>query len=391
LDPFTGSGTVQVEALTRGISSVGIDIDPLACLIARAKTTLLNPEKLQRAFDKVQATLTPFVKAHSDQETIPGSDISKGWFEEESAGVAIPPIPNIIHWFRRYVIVDLARIFWALEQSHLSESENQFFRACVVAIIRRVSNADPAPVSGLEVTSIQAKKNATRKIRVFDVFFTKTRQAIQGMEHLWNACHQYEPIAVAQVRRGDALDLTELRDSIPLAQDGFPLVITSPPYCRSVEYSRRHQLEMYWLGMIRSPAEHVALTHTYIGRKLVRASDWDEKVEFGIEQLDDTLHQIMDRDPKKARTVRHYFYSMWEIFGALNQVVKRSGTVVCVIGNSVCCQVPIPTVDVIAELAADHFKIKNRFSYALRNHYMQYGLWNGDGIKQEYVLVMKPR
>jgi methylase of polypeptide subunit release factors len=391
LDPFTGSGTVQVEALVRDISSIGIDIDPLACLIARTKTTPLNPATLQGYLNEIQATLEPFVQSRSAQAISPGSDITEEQYMKEVAGLTVPAIPNIFHWFRRYVIVDIARILWAIGQLNLTVQELQFFQACTVAIIRRVSNADPDPVSGLEVTSVQIKRNTTRIIRAFDNFFAKTQQAIQGMDELWRVYGTRGLQAEAHVVNGDMLKLAELLSDEPLAQDGFPLVITSPPYCRSVEYSRRHQLEMYWLGLVNNQAEHISLTHTYIGRKLVRISDWDEKLKFGVKPLDDTLLQIAEHDATKARTVKHYFYSMGKVFSELKQVMKREGTLVCVIGNSVCCKVSIPTADFIVEIASENFELKKRFSYALRNHYMQYGLWNGDGIKQEHVLVMKPK
>jgi hypothetical protein len=35
--------------------------------------------------------------------------------------------------------------------------------------------------------------------------------------------------------------------------------------------------------------------------------------------------------------------------------------------------------------------LTKRFSYAIRNQSMQYGLWNGDGIKEEHVLIFKLR
>src|ERR1700689_4489311 len=41
LDPFVGSGTTLVECQRRGIASVGIDLNPIACLIARVKTNRL--------------------------------------------------------------------------------------------------------------------------------------------------------------------------------------------------------------------------------------------------------------------------------------------------------------------------------------------------------------
>jgi hypothetical protein len=391
LDPFTGSGTVQVEALVRGVDSVGIDVDPLACLIAGAKTNPLNPKRLQAAFDGVKLRLAPFVHGHLDREARAGADISEQRFQNEAGSLAIPAIPNITHWFRRYVIIDLARILDGIDRADLSKREERFFRACFAATIRRVSNADPDPVSGLEVTCIQAARNVSRNIKVYDEFFNKTQQAMAGMKRLWEASAQREEAACATVVRGTAFDLNGLMKKVPAAKDGFRLVITSPPYCRAVEYSRRHQLELYWLGFVGNPCEHVALTHSYIGRKLVRESDWNEQITLGIEGLDACIGRIADKDPVKARAVRHYFYSMRQVLAQFPGVVEKGGTVICVIGDSKCCNVRIPTADFIAELASDRMRLKNRFSYALRNHYMQYGLWNGDGIKQEHVLVFKPR
>ena len=46
LDPFAGSGTILVEGMLRGLNIVGIDINPLAILLCKAKTTILNPTTL---------------------------------------------------------------------------------------------------------------------------------------------------------------------------------------------------------------------------------------------------------------------------------------------------------------------------------------------------------
>lgn len=49
LDPFCGSGTSLVEARLAGLNSYGIDLNPLAVLIARVKTTDL-PESAAEGF-----------------------------------------------------------------------------------------------------------------------------------------------------------------------------------------------------------------------------------------------------------------------------------------------------------------------------------------------------
>ncbi|HEY0399461.1 MAG TPA: DNA methyltransferase, partial [Acidimicrobiia bacterium] len=47
LDPFLGSGTTLVEAVLRGGTSIGVDVDPLARFIARAKVTPVDHDRIE--------------------------------------------------------------------------------------------------------------------------------------------------------------------------------------------------------------------------------------------------------------------------------------------------------------------------------------------------------
>jgi 16S rRNA G966 N2-methylase RsmD len=388
LDPFMGSGTVQVEALAKGISSFGIDVDPLATFISAVKSTPIDPISLKKEFLLLKETLSSKVNIHSLQVQTAGGDIGVQEYESSMKGLPIPPMPNISHWFRLYVIIDLARILQAIESVEIRNKSRNFFKACLTAIIRRVSNAEPGTVSGLEVTSIQAELNKTRKISVFKAFFTKVEQEIQNMSELWDAYQSIPHDVSVKILAGDTTSILKKKKTI---FDDVSLVITSPPYCRAVEYSRRHYLEMYWLGLVDSQSEHISLTHSYIGRKLVRLSDWDEKILFEIPQLDKTIRKVEKADGVKGRTVRHYFYSMDKFFESLADAIPSKANVICVVGNSVCCKIPINTSSFIAELAGQYLQLKKQFSYAIRNHHMQYGLWNGDGIKEEHVLILRKK
>lgn len=42
LDPFVGSGTTLVESKVLGRNAIGVDINPLACLISRVKTSVIS-------------------------------------------------------------------------------------------------------------------------------------------------------------------------------------------------------------------------------------------------------------------------------------------------------------------------------------------------------------
>ena len=46
LDPFCGSGTVLLEAALRGHLAIGVDVNPLARLLSRVKTTRLHAPSL---------------------------------------------------------------------------------------------------------------------------------------------------------------------------------------------------------------------------------------------------------------------------------------------------------------------------------------------------------
>src|SRR5205823_6204930 len=50
LDPFCGSGTLLVEAMVAGRHSFGVDVDPVAAFISRAKCRPISSQSLARDF-----------------------------------------------------------------------------------------------------------------------------------------------------------------------------------------------------------------------------------------------------------------------------------------------------------------------------------------------------
>ena len=57
LDSYMGSGTTLLEAMLRGRNSVGIDLNPLAVLISRVKTTIVSSDDIVEIYSE----LLPFV------------------------------------------------------------------------------------------------------------------------------------------------------------------------------------------------------------------------------------------------------------------------------------------------------------------------------------------
>ena len=63
--------STKANFIANGISSIGIDIDPLAVFVSQVKSTPLNPIKSNNDFFLLQESLTVFSKLHQTQEQTP--------------------------------------------------------------------------------------------------------------------------------------------------------------------------------------------------------------------------------------------------------------------------------------------------------------------------------
>src|SRR5204862_6332468 len=110
LDCFCGSGTLLVEAAISGRSAIGSDVDPVAAFVSRVKVKPLNAKRLRRLWTQLEASLAKLERSDAEYEDLQWDDIDEAAYAKAARRLAVPAIPNLFHWFRRYVVVDLARI-----------------------------------------------------------------------------------------------------------------------------------------------------------------------------------------------------------------------------------------------------------------------------------------
>ena len=386
LDPFCGSGTLLVEASLLGRHAFGVDIDPLAVLASSVKARRLQPGPFATAIKALRKRLSPHRRDEAEYVKRQHVDLSAGAYEKELAfhRVRVPNIPNVLHWFRRYVLVDLALIKRAIERdTDMAEAHRQAFRLCFASIIRAASNADPVPVSGLEVTSHM--KEIDEKGRVVDPF-TLFEKALTKFEDAFEA---YWPLAQpgcnGRAIHGDARILGNAKGCVDA-------VITSPPYHGAVDYYRRHTLETYWLGFAHSLEERQELLPSYIGRTKV-----SQKHEYVTTAMLATPYamgwekRIRKTDEIRADAFKHYAVSMNATLGQVARVLRPGGLAIFVVGNSRCGDLQIDTSRMLAEFGAQSFDVTERFWYRLKNRYMSYSRHNGASIDREHVIILKKR
>lgn len=206
VDPFCGSGTTLVEAQRRNINSIGIDLNPIACLISKIKTTRLPANYMEIAME-----------------------VSKNSQKKYYSSVDIPAIPNLNHWFKKDVQQAIASILFEIELCQTEDIKN-YLKLALSSIIVRVSNQESD-------TRYAAVENNNTAMNVFKDFYGACKKLYTAKEN------SYSPTAWSKIICKDILkvNLTEIGGNTGM-------VITSPPYPNAYEYWLYHKYRMWWLG-----------------------------------------------------------------------------------------------------------------------------------------------
>jgi hypothetical protein len=324
-------------------------------------------------------------RTQAEYERLQFDDLSDREFEKQSAPVAsyVPGIPNLLHWFRRYVVVDLARIRQAIMLSEMPQTHRQLLLVVFGSIIRNASNADPVPVSGLEVTKwMRERDRAGRIVDPHSLFEQATTRAISAIEEF--------AAATSADRRG-AVHLGDVTSLGRLTRRQVDLVLTSPPYHGAVDYYRRHQLEMFWLGLTATQQDRLALLDRYIGRPHVPARHEWVRAPVATALADRWERQMREVSEGRANEFRHYVNGMHRAIEAIGHSLRSGGKCLFVVGHSGWNGDEIPTTDLFAEISNETMTVDEVLEYPIKNRYMSYERRNGASIGTERVLVMTRR
>jgi hypothetical protein len=353
LDPFMGSGTTLVEGLRRRGTTIGVDIDPLARLIAHAKTDLPAPARIAEL----------------------GRELHEGW--SGPACTLQPPMPDILqfeHWFSRDAWATLQALLEHIFALPCNDPERGFLLVVFSSILRWVSNADDQ--------SQKTYVSGTRRKQlpdVLDTFWRSFQRALRGLEYLHIArCSD------THVLIDDASDAC----SLGMASSSIDLIVTSPPYLDSVDYMYNFMLEYFWLGPLLGVKDRKtfnALRRTRLGTKTPQDVP---------ALLPETLHDLIDLQhvpaARRGATIA-YFRGMETHFAEAARVLREGGRYVLVVGNSQTITGIMPIHDGLVRLAAvAGLKLEKAFAYRIRRHYMKFPR-NGRGgiILIDWVIVLQ--
>ena len=317
LDPFCGSGTVLVEAAARNCFPIGFDINPIARLISRAKTTPLSPRSLGPLLGHI-------LTAARTLRNRPASD-------------HIPP-----YWFTSPARTGLYRLYQSITAVATNPRHADFFLTALTNITRRCSLADPyipPPVKmrpdRFEIAGPRYRKayERTMSLHISDIYQLFASVANTNMTRLSRFDHG--PIPTPRISSASAL-------SMHLPDSSVDVVITSPPYCGAQKYIRTFRLELLLLGY--SPSQIRRLDHATLGTE---KSVWSEPHHspFLTREQHVIIDRIMARNSRRARMLELYLDGLHKFAIELERVLKPGAHAFVSLGQSHFSAIPVDLAD----------------------------------------------
>ena len=239
LDPFCGSGTTLVESVQLGRPCVGVDLNPLAVAISRAK---VQPIVLEDVLDRILELAQAF----------PGTIDTDG----------VPEGLRIIFHQRT-----LAQLVYLRDALRTDLPEDIFLKGVILGLMhgkfRKVDSSAPASERTAYLSidmpntfsmSPEYVRKFVKKHRLKQLpidAFGKLRQRVTWLLREGSL----PPTPPATVLRGDATKLPTVLRQASIA--GVDAIVTSPPYLGVLRYGAFNWIRLWFLGAEPAPVDRM--------------------------------------------------------------------------------------------------------------------------------------
>jgi hypothetical protein len=204
-DPYCGTGASLVEGLVRGLNVVGTDLNPLARLIAQAKTSTPDLEKIDQQITKFNRfVLRAKFRTLAESPDIPGISRLEFWFK-----------PSVIEKIRQ-----LERFLGEIAD----DGVRLFFQVAFSETVRESSNT-----RNEEFKLYRYDAERLRKFNpdVFEIMAGKLKRNRAGLQKFLAIMHNFRHPPVASVFDFNSVEGIPRDKVAPASVD---IVVTSPPY-----------------------------------------------------------------------------------------------------------------------------------------------------------------
>jgi hypothetical protein len=333
LDPFCGTGSTLVEGKLAGVTSIGVDSNPVSVETSWAKTYWeLDPDRLRALASEILEKRTRMSLGRFSREKSPLSVVERGWLRSSVA--------NEAQWFLQ-----------AIDETASGDYSRFLAIAFVWAIKESASNVRFGP----EAYKVVRKG----RISIEHIFSRKILQIVHDLEHIQRRI----PVRAATfVLNGDSRKIDQLLEQSP---GEVRWAISSPPYPTEHDYVRISRIELELLGMVKTLSDLRTIKQSMLrsNSKTVYSTDSDYELLKECEPIG----RIIARLRRKARQKKYGFARQYpkvigEYFGGLHrhllglgEVMAKGGGCAYVLGQQ-CSYFGcfIPTADLVAHICKRH-------------------------------------
>jgi len=343
LEPFCGSGTTPVELQNHGIRCYSFEVSPFMHLLAKVK--------LERAYNEVR--LTYYRDKVADSLSTPIQDIRK--MEIIPFGDTVIKKEGKEKWnFHDTSLDGLLDIRHAIRTEVDDERYSKLFTIVLASIILQTSNMFR------NGKCLSYKKGWSNRIisrdEVHHLFLEKIDTIIAEDVRILTEQN-------TDVHNSEICYLGDVRKNIDKVPDNsLDLIITSPPYLNSRDYTDIYMLELKVLQLVNSHEDLQALRKSTIRSHVqVKYSD--------IEPLDNPrliqcLADMKNTDAKSWNSdilnmICGYFEDMQLLFTEFAKKMRSGGVIYFNVANSAYFGVEVPVDYIIGDIAEDcGFKVR---------------------------------
>lgn len=335
LDPFAGVGTTLVEAAFAGHDVIGFEINPYAALACRTKLNAfeIDPNKLLEAVSR----FSTFYKEKDAKDYCPRSKPPFG-FKTRGAFYSQKVLRKVL----------ILQDFMATLRN---DTLRDFFRIAFASTMVSYSNYSYEP-------SLGQRKSAGKG----DVEDYPVAETVQSKLREMAADIKLVQLQQKVIPKGQVFNKSFFYSKADITANTVDLIITSPPYLNNYHYNRNTRPHMYWLGYAERPEDMRPLEEENFGKFWQTVRD-QRRVDLIPEVGDSEMHMQIEAlrklHPEKgsyggngwANYAASYFNDCYRFAKCASRALKRRGTGVVVIGNSILQGIMIPTDRYLGKIA----------------------------------------
>jgi len=331
LDPFCGSGTTLVSSNLFQLNAIGIDTNPLMCLVSEAKTTWdIDIRKLKETYKE---KTKKFIKLAQNLEN----------YNFKNDLLEIMPKRELNQWMGLRMQREVS-----LMKDLINEIEDKKIKKLFMVMLGKAA-FDSSYVALCPGTTFYPHR---QKEPFFDIFCKKIIQVYNDLK-LVQKFNAYGKTKV--------FNKTATESSSFIEPNSIDFIITSPPYPNDLEYTRQTRLELYLLDFVKNMDDVQKLKKTMIkgSTKLIYKEDnWNEYVKK-FKAVQEVAEQIEKALSDKnwgfdyPRMAREYFGGMYVCLKEFYKVMKKDSYNLQVVGDQTYKNIVIPVGKIFVEMAKD--------------------------------------